>query len=72
MKVGDLVTVIDADGYRFGHGILLKLDADISPYMSNRYCSVWMFDFTHGPRLPEKTMVYRTDFISPIKTHEDW
>ena len=72
MKIGDLVRVVDADGYSFGHGILLDIDPDVNRSMRYSYCSVWMFDFTNGRNMPERTMIYRTDFISPIKTPEEW
>lgn len=72
MKVGDLVTVLDTDGYTFGHGILLEEDADLNRLMTYRYSKIWVFEFANAPLLKERIMNLRTDFIRPIKSAEDW
>lgn len=72
MKIGDLVHVREPNGRLFGRGILIELDDDVNPLMGYHYSRVWMFDFGHAPKMTEKIMVMRTDFIKPIKTADDW
>ena len=74
MKAGDLVRVVDEYGILFGHGILVEEKAEVSEVMNDQYSLVWIFNWARlvEMNIKEKTLSFRTDLITPIKSPEDW
>lgn len=72
MKEGDLVKVWNKDGTTFGRGILLASNADLNRLMSDRYSSVWIFNFESGHKIEPRSFNIKTSLIAVIYSEHDW